>query len=120
MMKIYSEAGINPFASIFLIFLQIPILIALYFSVNSGGGIPLPAINVDILYNFIAAPSFANMNFLGLIDITGRSLFLALLAGVTQYFQVKLTMPVLPPRDPDAALTSRLTLAATCSSRCAT
>jgi len=102
-MKIYREAGINPFASIFLIFLQIPIIIALYFSVYTGGGIALPAINVDILYSFIAAPSLVNMDFLGLIDITGRSLLLALLAGLTQYYQVKLAMPDLPPRDPNAA-----------------
>lgn len=103
MLKIYREAGINPFASIFLIFLQIPIIIALYFSVYSGGGIALPAINVDILYSFIAAPGVVTMDFLGLIDITGRSLLLALLAGVTQYYQVKLAMPELAPRDPNAA-----------------
>ena len=102
MMKIYREAGINPFASIFLIFLQIPIIIALYYSVYSRGGISLPDINVDLLYSFIAAPSFVNMDFLGLIDIAERSLPLALLAGLTQYFQVKLAMPALPPRDPNA------------------
>ena len=98
MMKIYREAGINPFASIFLIFLQIPIIIALYFSVSSGGGIALPAINVDILYSFIPVPEFVNMNFLGIVDITGKSLLLALLAGVTQYYQVKLAMPALLTR----------------------
>jgi membrane protein insertase Oxa1/YidC/SpoIIIJ len=43
------------------------------------------------------------MDFLGLIDITGKSVVLALLAGVTQYFQVKMTMPDLPPKDPTAA-----------------
>ncbi len=103
MMKIYREAGINPFASIFLIFLQIPIIIALYFSVYTGGGIALPAINVDLLYSFIPVPEFADMNFMGMIDITGKSLVLALLAGVTQYYQVKLAMPALPPRDPKVA-----------------
>ncbi len=103
MMKIYRDAGMNPFASIFLIFLQIPILIALYFSVYSGGGVALPAINLDVLYAFIAAPEIVNMNFLGLIDITGRSLLLAALAGITQYYQVKLAMPALAPRDPNAA-----------------
>jgi YidC/Oxa1 family membrane protein insertase len=103
MMKIYKEGGINPFASIFLMFLQIPIIIALYFSVYSGGGIALPAINIDILYSFIAAPQFVNMNFLGIVDITAKSLVLAILAGVTQYFQVNLIMPKLAPKDPDTA-----------------
>lgn len=102
MMKIYREGGINPFASIFLMLLQIPIIIALYFSVYTGGGIALPAINVDILYGFIPVPDFVNMNFIGIVDITAKSLILALLAAVTQYFQVTLAMPKLAPRDPNA------------------
>jgi YidC/Oxa1 family membrane protein insertase len=102
MLKLYREAGISPFASIILIFLQIPIIIALYFSVYSGGGIALPAINTEILYSFVWIPELVNMNFLGLLDITGKSLLLAFLAGVTQYYQVKLAMPELPPRDPNA------------------
>lgn len=102
MMAIYNEAGMNPFASILLFFIQIPIVIALYLAVSKGGGVPLPAINVDLLYSFIPNPSSINMNFLGLIDITGKSLILAALAGVAQFFQVKLAMPALPPRDPNA------------------
>src|SRR3990167_2083353 len=74
MLKLYREAGISPFASIFLIFLQIPIVIALYFSVYTGGGIALPAINTDILYSFVWIPELVNMNFLGMLDITGKSL----------------------------------------------
>lgn len=98
MMEIYKEAGMNPFASIFLVFLQIPIIISLYFSVSSGGGIPLPDINLDILYSFIVAPSEVTMNFLGMVDITARSLLLALGAGITQFIQVTLTMPKLAPK----------------------
>lgn len=103
MLKLYREAGISPFASILLIFLQIPIIIALYFSVYTGGGIALPAINIDILYSFVWIPEVVNMNFLGILDITGKSVVLAFLAGVTQFYQVKLAMPALAPRDPDAA-----------------
>ena len=103
MLKLYKEAGISPFASILLIFLQIPIIIALYFSVYSGGGIALPAINTAILYSFVWIPEIVNMNFLGILDITGKSIVLAFLAGVTQFYQVKLAMPALAPRDPDAA-----------------
>jgi YidC/Oxa1 family membrane protein insertase len=103
MMTVYREAGMNPFASLFLIFLQIPIIIALYFAVYSGGGIKLPDINVDLLYAFVNNPSIVNMNFLGMVDITGKSVFLALLAGVTQYYQVKVSLPEMPPRDPNKA-----------------
>lgn len=103
MMTVYREAGMNPFASLFLILLQIPIVIALYFAVYSGGGVKLPDINVALLYDFVSNPSFVNMNFLGWIDITGKSVFLAFLAGVTQYYQVKVSLPELPPRDPNKA-----------------
>ncbi len=103
MMVIYKEAGINPFTSILLLLIQIPIVIALYLVVYKGGGVPLPDINTDLLYGFIVAPSVVSMSFLGMIDITAKSLLLAFAAGVTQYFQIKLAMPELPPRDPNAA-----------------
>jgi YidC/Oxa1 family membrane protein insertase len=103
MMAIYSEAGMNPLASVFLMFLQIPIIIALYLAVSKGGGVLLPEINVDLLYSFVEAPAVVSMNFLGHIDIVSKSFWLALLAGITQYFQVKVSMPALPPRDPKAA-----------------
>lgn len=103
MMEVYREAGMNPLASIFLIFLQIPFIIALYFSVYSGGGVALPEINLGILYTFVAAPVEVTMNFLGHFDIAERSLLLALGAGVTQYIHVNLTMPKLPPKEAGAA-----------------
>ncbi len=102
MMAIYAEAGMNPFASILVFFIQIPIVIALYLAVSNGGGITLPQINAELLYSFIPNPTVVTMNFLGLFDITGKSLLLALAAGVAQFFQVKLAMPPLPPRDPNA------------------
>lgn len=102
MMAIYKEAGMNPFVSIILMFLQIPILIALYFSVYTGGGIALPEINTELLYSFVASPVNVSMNFLGQIDIAAKSIWLALLAAGTQYYQIKLSMPELPPKDPNA------------------
>lgn len=102
MMALYKEAKLNPFASIFLIFLQIPIVIALYLSVSNGGGIALPAINTALLYSFVPEPASVSMNFLGLIDITGRSILLALGAGITQYFFTNMTLPKLAPREENA------------------
>ncbi|MBP6881083.1 MAG: membrane protein insertase YidC [Candidatus Pacebacteria bacterium] len=98
MMEIYKEAGINPLASVALMFIQIPIIIALYLAVYKGGGVALPSINLDVLYSFIAAPTAVTMDFLGLINITEKSLLLALGAGITQYIHVNLTMPALPPK----------------------
>ena len=103
MMSVYKEAQISPFASIILIFLQIPIVFALYFAVSRGGGIPLPDINSDLLYTFVMVPELVNTHFLELIDMTGRSALLAALAGITQFVQINMTLPKLAARDPEAA-----------------
>ncbi len=97
-MDVYREAGLRPFSSIFLLFLQIPIIFALYWSVYRGGGVPLPDINSALLYNFVAVPEMVNMIFLGFVDITSKSLPLAALAGITQFIHAHLSMPKPEPR----------------------
>jgi YidC/Oxa1 family membrane protein insertase len=101
-MELFQEAKVNPFSSIILLFIQIPIVIALYLSVYSGGGVKLPNINTELLYSFIPIPTVASMLFVGLLDITAKNLPLAVLAGLTQYIHTHLSMPKLPPRKPDA------------------
>ena len=44
------------------------------------------------------------MDFLGLIPMDGRSVVLAFLAGLSQYFQIKLSLPDLKKRDDKASL----------------
>jgi YidC/Oxa1 family membrane protein insertase len=73
MMLIYKEANLNPFASVSLVFLQIPIVIALYYSV-------------------------VTMHFLGLVDIAEKSIWLAVAAGVTQYIFTHMTLPKMAPK----------------------
>lgn len=101
-MEIYKDAGMNPFASIGVMFIQIPIIFALYLAVSKGGGVPLPGINFEILYSFIPHPETISMHFLGLFNITEKSLFLAVLAGIFQFISVQFMMPTMPKRDPDA------------------
>lgn len=102
-MEAYRKAGVNPFSSIILLFVQIPIIIALYLSVYRGGGVPLPEINTALLYSFIPEPKSVSMLFLGAIDIAAKSLPLAFLAGITQYFHSSLALPKPKPREKDAA-----------------
>ena len=104
MMEVYRDAGLNPFASVILLFVQIPIIIALYFSVARGGGVPLPEINTTVLYAFVPTPETVNMIFLGFMDITQKSLPLALLAGITQFIHAQLSIPKPEPRKKDEVL----------------
>lgn len=101
-MDLYKNAGINPFSSILLLFIQLPVVIALYLSVLSGGGVALPNINVDLLYSFIPVPAGVDMIFLGFVDIAQKSWALAALAGITQFIHANLSLPKLEPRKPGA------------------
>lgn len=92
---IYKEEGVNPFSSILLLIIQIPIIIALYFVFLRGG---LPEINAEILYSFVGTPENIRMTFLGILDIAEKSLPLALLTGLSQYVQIRLSVPATPPK----------------------
>ena len=88
LMAIYSENKINPLTGILPLLIQIPIIIALW-------QVFLNSINSDFssIYTFIKAPIEIQTVFLGLFDLTKRSMLLAMIAGVLQYFQTKMIMP---------------------------
>ncbi len=88
-LALYREARVNPFASILMIFIQIPVLLALYFVFFHE---PFPAINTLRLYSFTPIPDLASLEFLGLISVAGKSIVLAALAGITQFYQAHLAL----------------------------
>jgi len=91
-MNLYKDKGINPFSGIFLALIQLPILIALYMVFYKGG---LTEIHSEILYPFIHVPDHINKLFLGFFDITQKNTILAVMVGLGQYYQIKLTMPTI-------------------------
>lgn len=88
-LALYKEARVNPFASILTVFIQIPVLLALYFVFYYE---PFPAINAARLYAFTPVPDMASLEFLGLISVAGKSMILAFLAGITQFYQAHLAL----------------------------
>lgn len=90
MMALYREHNINPFSGFLLLLIQLPIIFALYFVLVRGG---LPLINAELLYSFVPIPEAVNTTFLGLLDVTAKSLPLALITGFSQYFQTRLLVP---------------------------
>lgn len=83
---IYKENKVNPFSSIFLLMLQLPIIFALYRIFLHAG---FPNVDLSPLYSFVHAPLNINIMFLGLLDITKKSVILAFLAAVSTYLQLK-------------------------------
>lgn len=94
---LYKSEGVNPFSSCVVLLIQIPILFALYHVFLSGLGQVRP----ELLYSFIPGPTTIDTYFLNLIDITKPNIVLAILAGVSQYFQLKY-QPITQekPKDP--------------------
>jgi len=91
-MDLYKKNDLNPLSGFLVLLIQLPVIFALYFVFLRGG---FPDINTEILYSFIKIPEQVNMYFLGLISMIDKNIFLALLAGISQYIQVQLMLPKL-------------------------
>lgn len=81
-MKLYKEKGVNPFSSILLLFIQIPILFALY----------------QIFYSNGLTTAGNSALFLGIVDVSQKNMWLAVIAAVSQYFQISLSTPNIPKK----------------------
>lgn len=86
--ELYKKYGVNPFSGCLVVILQLPVIFALYYVFINF------KIDSSIIYSFINVPVVMNTNFLGLFDLSlNHSIFLALLAGISQYFQAYLATP---------------------------
>ena len=86
---LYRERGVHPFASIGLVLIQFPVLIGLYWVFYAGG---FPNVNPALLYSFVHVPTSVNMEFLGLVDMSKRSIIIGVLAALTQFIYTRLSM----------------------------
>ena len=91
-LALYKEAQVNPFASILTVFIQIPVLLALYWVFYYEPFSTVSAINAARLYSFTPMPQTVSLEFLGIISVASKSLFLAALAGLTQFIQAHMAL----------------------------
>ena len=89
MMALYKKEKINPFAGILTLFIQLPLIIALYQVFRKGFQLE----EMASLYSFVPNPGIIDPNFLGLVNLSQASMFLAVLAGAMQFFQMKTMSP---------------------------
>ena len=87
-MELYKQKGIRPLAGVLILFIQLPILLGLYYVFAKSG---LPVVNTSILYSFIHVPTI-NMNFIGLLDISKTSIIMAAIAAISQYIQLRFSL----------------------------
>jgi YidC/Oxa1 family membrane protein insertase len=105
LLSLYRKNDVNPFISILMVFVQLPILIALYRLFMSD----FSALPIAELYSFVSQPEHINTVFLGLIDLKSRSILMVGLAAVAQYFQGKLTLPKTDKKNKDLSTMERMT-----------
>jgi len=85
-MEFYKQNKINPASGCLPLLIQLPILIALYKVFLSG----LNSKVVADLYSFMPQIEHINPMFLGKVDLSERSIPLAVIAGGLQYIQTKM------------------------------
>lgn len=91
-LALYREGKVNPFASILTVFIQIPVLLALYWVFYYEPFSTVTSINMARLYAFTPLPHIISLQFLGFISVAGKSITLAVLAGLTQFLQAHMAL----------------------------
>jgi YidC/Oxa1 family membrane protein insertase len=86
-LELYKEKSVNPFSGVSVLLIQLPIIFALYRIFLHAG---FPNVDSTLLYSFVHIPDHISIMFLGLFDITQKSVILALLAAASTYFQLKI------------------------------
>ena len=96
LMKLYKDEKINPAAGCLPLLIQLPVLIALYRALMPGNVLVIDGEHLrvvqEMLYSFL--PWLQNVGeinkmFLGIIDLTQKSIPLAFISSILQYIQSK-------------------------------
>jgi YidC/Oxa1 family membrane protein insertase len=97
-MELFKKHKVNPLAGFGALFLQLAVIIALYFAIFREG---FPAVDATLLYSFISAPAAIATDFFGLVNLLEpKHIGLALLVGITQYLAIRLTIRHTPNNHP--------------------
>lgn len=85
--ELYKKNNVNPFSGCLLLLIQFPIIIALYYVFYKGlSG------SENLLYSFVHQPENMKTVFLGFFDLTKPHFVFAILAGLSQFLQMQISM----------------------------
>ncbi|OIO08252.1 hypothetical protein COX21_03605 [Candidatus Falkowbacteria bacterium CG23_combo_of_CG06-09_8_20_14_all_41_10] len=85
MIQLYKEHKINPFSSCLPLLIQLPFLIAVFQVFRDGLNNKL-----NLVYPFIERPEAINAMAFGFLDLSKPNIYLAILAGLAQFWQAKM------------------------------
>lgn len=92
MMQLYKENKVNPFSSCLPLLIQLPFFIALFNVLRNG----LHSKTLDLVYPFINRPETINNFAFGFLDLSKTNIYLAVLAGLAQFWQAKMMITKKP------------------------
>ncbi len=90
-MDLYKENKINPFSSCLPLLIQLPFLWAVYRVFADGINN-----NLELVYPFIQRPEIMHTISFGFLDLAKPNVYLAVLAGLAQFWQAKMMMAKQP------------------------
>jgi YidC/Oxa1 family membrane protein insertase len=93
LMQLYQRERVSPLSSCLPLLIQLPFLIALFQVFSSG----LNSGSLEIIYPFVANPGHLNDTLFGTWHLAQRSIPLALITGLAQYWQTKTLVTTRPP-----------------------
>lgn len=90
-MDLYKENKVNPFSSCLPLLIQLPFLIAVYRVFRDGINNKLA-----LVYSFIGRPETVNIISFGFLNLAKPNVYLAVLAGLAQFWQAKMMITKKP------------------------
>ena len=88
MMELYRQNKVNPFSSCLPLLVQLPFLFAVFRVFRNG----LAGDSLNLVYPFITRPESINSISLGFLELAKPNVYLAILAGLAQFWQAKMMM----------------------------
>ena len=96
LMQLYQRERVSPLSSCLPILIQLPFLFALFQVFRSG----LNSGSLEWLYPFVTNPGHLNDTLFGVWHLAGRSIPLAVITGLAQFWQTKMLVTTPPPAVP--------------------
>ena len=93
-MELYKKEKVNPFSSCLPLLIQLPFLFAVFRVFRDG----FKAESLDLVYPFIMRPETIDPTFFGLMDLSQPAIFIAVLAGLAQFWQTRMLTHTRQPK----------------------
>lgn len=94
MMELYKSNKVNPLSSCLPLLIQLPFLIAVFQVFRTG----LDVKSLDLLYPFVQNPGQLNPITFGFLDLAKSNVVLAVLTGLSQFWQTKMLTTTRPKK----------------------